>query len=39
MKYTIFCRGINWDCSASLKNIKWDINNVDKQLDSTITAY
>jgi len=19
MKYTTFCRGINWDCSASLK--------------------
>jgi len=21
MKYTTFCTGINWDCSASLKKI------------------
>ena len=38
MKYTTFCRGINWDCLASLKK-KWNINNIDNQLDATITAY
>ena len=38
MKYTTFCRGINWDCLASLKKI-WNINNIENQLDATITAY
>ena len=39
MKYTTFCKGINWDCLASLKKIQWNINNIDNQLDATITAY
>ena len=39
MKYTTLCRGINWDCLASLKKIWWNTNNIDKQLDATITAY
>ena len=39
MKYTTFCRGINWDCSASLKKKYWNIDNLDNQLDATITAY
>ena len=39
MKYTTFCRGINWECLASLKKIKWNINNIDNQLDAKITAY
>ena len=39
MKYTTFSWGINWDCLASLKKIQWNINNIDNQLDATITAY
>ena len=39
MKYTTFCRGIKWDCLASLKKIQLNINNIDNELDATITAY
>ena len=39
MKYTTFCRGINWDRLASLKKIYWNINNIDNQLDATVTVY
>jgi hypothetical protein len=41
MKSTTFCRGINWDCLASAPppKIEWNINNIDNQLDATITAY
>ena len=39
MKYTAFCREINVDCLTSLKKIQWNINNIDNQLDATITAY
>jgi len=39
MKYTTFCRGINRDCLASLKKNIMNINNIDNQLDVTITAY
>ena len=39
MKYTTFCRGINWDCLASLKEILWNINKTDNLLGATITAY
>ena len=41
MKYTTFCRRINWDCLAILKKyiyILWNINNIDNQLDTIITA-
>jgi len=38
MKYTTFCRGINGDYLATLKNIYWNINNIDNQLDATIKA-
>ena len=38
MKYTTFCRGINWDCLASLKKV-WNLNNVDNQIDEKIMAY
>ena len=32
VKYTTFCRGINWDCLASLKKTQRNINNIDNQL-------
>ena len=39
MNYTTFCRGINWDCLASVKKIQSNINNIDNQLGATITTY
>ena len=31
--------GLNWDCLGNLKKYKQNMNNIDNQLDATITAY